>query len=215
MESELNVINKMIKEYVQDCGKVDEKVFNIGVALGRLLERNNFDNHRLSFFSEQEQKNNDIQIRFKRLLSVHKIIEKIIVLAHVEQVRKTRQINYINGGHSKNNPLSSELEEKYNITYKGIDVEDGNQDFDITFELNGKLKEIFQKHNVGAKFVINLCNSSGENSELINSVHKAETSFYGTTMYSIPTIEELTVEQAETFAVDVEKFYTMFCLKLN
>lgn len=215
MDKELKTLNKLIKVHIGEHGKADEKLFNFGVELGRLLERNKADKHRLPFFVEQEEKNNQVSGRKARIDAVNKIVQNLIKMAHVEQIRTEGQIHYETGWRSTNRPLTTEIQDKYHISYNRISQTNVGGDFDITFELNGKLKEIFQKHKVGLEVEATLSNSSGEDDEYIHTEDDANSSFYITSIQLYAHNDNRTVEQVDAFATDVEKFYTIFCLKLT
>lgn len=215
MDKELKQLNKEIEMYVGNMKKADEKIFNFGVRLGRILEKNNTEDYRLNFFVEQENKENELDSKRLRLDSVNKIIKSIIKLAHKEQIREYGSIHYEAGWRASNAPLDLDIEKKYNISYSKINQTNVGGDFDVYFILNGQLKALFEKHKVGIQVETSLNNSSGEEDEYIVSEDDADTCFYSTRISLYPHHQDKTLEEVDAFAKDVEKFYTMFCLKLN
>ena len=216
MDKEIKQLNKQIEEYLGEFRKADETIFNFGVQLGRILEKNNIENHRLSFFVEQEAQSNQVDAKSKVIDGVNKIIQNIISWAHKEQISNSGSICYEAGWRSSNNtPLDEDIAKKYNIAYSNINQTNVGGDFDINFMLTGQLKDIFEKHQVGIQVETTLSNSSGEEEEYIIDEDDAETSFYSTHIFLYPHNNDKTLEEIEAFAKDVEKFYTMFCLKLN
>ena len=215
MEQELLKINKLIEKHVKKHGKADEAIFNLGIELGKILVNKNIQAHRLPFFIEQENKNNDYEKRRQRIAAVCKIVHNIIVLAHKEQVNNDGQIYYEAGWRADNKPLSEEVESKYNVAYKRIGQVNVGGDFDITFHLNGKLKEVFQKHKVGIELTTLLSNSCGDEDEYIITEDDAVDSLSSTSIQLYPHYDNMTVEQVDDFATDVEKFSTFFYLRLS
>lgn len=215
MDKELKQLNKEIEDYVGDFRKADERIFNFGIRLGRILEKNNAEDYRLSFFSNQEAKESETEIKKNCIDSVNKIIQKIIGWAHKEQIKTSGSIHYEAGWRGKNAPLNETISKKYNITYSRIDQSNYGSDFNVYFMLNGKLKDIFEKHKVGIQVEASLCNSDGEDDEYITDEDYAETCFYSTSISLYPHNDNKTVGEIQAFAQDVEKFYTLFCLKLN
>jgi len=213
MDKELKELNKQIEGYVKGR-KADESIFNFGVQLGRILEKNKVENYRLSFFSEQEAKENQLESKRTRIDSVNKILQKIICLAHKEEIRENGSISYDAGWRGRNAPLNKEIEEKYNITYSSINQTNVGGDFDIYFMLNGQLKDLFEKHNVPTQIEITLSNSSGEEEEYLRDEEDVD-NFYSPHISLYPHHDNITLEKVDAFAKDVEKFYTIFCLKLN
>lgn len=215
MTAEFEKLNKKIKKHIGEYGRADEKVFNFGIELGRLLEKNKIKEHRLEFFIEQENNENQTEAKRERINSVNKIIGNLIGWAHKEQFSKSGSIHYETSWRSSNNPLSEEIEKKYHIKYTRINQNNVGGDFDIYFLLNGKLKDIFEKHKVGIEVETTLSNSSGEEDEYITNEDDAENSFYGTQISLYAHQENKSVAEIDAFAIDVEKFYTIFCLKLT
>jgi hypothetical protein len=215
MNNAIKNLNKKIREHTVETGKADETLFNFGVELGRLFEKNNVDNSRLDFFIEQEKELNRYESTRLRIESVNNIIHTIIVKAHKEQYRTKGTIHYRTGWSNENNPLNDSISNKYNITYSSIDQEYVGGDFSIFFNLNGQLKDIFIQHNIGTRVEIFLSNSSGEDHEYIASEEDSENDLYGTCISLYPNDMDKSEFEIDTFATDVEKFYTMFCLKLT
>lgn len=215
MKAEFEKLNKKIKKHVGDFGKADEDLFNFGIELGRLLEKNEIKQHRLEFFINQENEQNAIEFKRKRIDSVNKILQNIIGWAHKEEFKLSGTINYESGWRAKNHPLSEPVQNKFNITYSRINQNNVGGDFDIYFMVNSKLREIFEKHKVGIEVETTLSNSSGEDDEYITSEDDAENSFYSTRISLYPHNDNRTIAEIDAFATDVEKFYTMFCLKLT
>lgn len=60
-----------------------------------------------------------------------------------------------------------------------------------------------------------LSNSSGEEDEYITNEDDAENSFYSTHISLYAHQDNKSVSEVDAFATDVEKFYTIFCLKLT
>lgn len=214
MNNAIKNLNKKIREHTVETGKADETLFNFGVELGRLIEKNNIDSCRLDFFIEQEKELNLYESKRLRIDSINKIMRILIVKAHQEQYRTNRTIHYRTGWSNENTPLKKDIEHKYNISYSSIDQENVGGDFVIYFKLNGQLKDIFVEHKVGTRVEINLSNSSGEDHEYIASEEDSENDFYGTCISLSPHDTDKSEFEIDAFANDVEKFYTMFRLKL-
>jgi hypothetical protein len=54
MNNNLNLIDHTVRDYANKHRTLDEKLFNLGVELGRLLEKDGISDYRLPFFVEQE-----------------------------------------------------------------------------------------------------------------------------------------------------------------
>ncbi len=215
MDKELKEFNEILKKYVGEFRKADESLFNYGVELGRILEKNNIKEHRPNFFVEQEEAVNQVASKQSRIDSVNKIIKNMIGLAHKEQVKTCGSIYYDTGYSSENYPLNKDIENKYNITYSRINQERVDGDFDVYFIFNGKLKDIFELHKVGIQVELTLSNSSGEKDECITSEDDAESCFRGARISLYAHNETKGIAEVDAFATDVEEFFTMFCLKLT
>ena len=54
MSDKLKALNEAVSQYAQKQRTLDEKLFNLGVELGRQLEKDGIADYRLPFFVEQE-----------------------------------------------------------------------------------------------------------------------------------------------------------------
>lgn len=180
MNKEYKELNKLVAKHIGFNRNADEALFNFGVEFGRLLEKNGIEQHRLPLFVEQENNNNQYSERKLRIDSVANIIQNIIKLAHKKQVENYGNIYYESGYGSINHPLNADIENEYNITYRGIKQTVVGGDFYITFNVSGKLKAIFIKHQVHNEVEITLRNGIGGEYEYISTEHDAENCFRNT-----------------------------------
>jgi hypothetical protein len=212
MCEELDALNDKLKE-IAGYGKLDERIFNIGIELGRVLERTKVENYRPPFFVAQEEMLNVREEKAKRIEAVNELIHKLICWAHKEQIREHSGIQYETGWRAANSPFSDEVKTKYCIQYSRIDQVNVGGDFDIYFTATGKLKAIFDKHKINPQIETTLSNGSGEEDEYIASEENAEQSLYGSRISINSHNEQLSLAQINSFADEIEKYFTFFVLK--
>jgi len=61
MKEQVKEIEQVVKDYCNKQHNCDEGLFNIGIELGKILERNKIKEHRLQFFCDKEEKENVIR----------------------------------------------------------------------------------------------------------------------------------------------------------
>lgn len=215
MNEEIELLNQKIKEHIGQFAGADEVLFNIGVELGRYIERNKIETLRLPFFIEQERIKNEAEIKHKAINSVNAILQTVLVQAHKEQVEDDGYITYDAAYGASNEPLSKDIEKKFDIAYKGINQATEGEDFRLSFALKGKIGEIFSKHKVGLTFTTFLKNKRGEVSESITSEDNIESIFYRTSISLHSHNENMSLKEVSEFVAEVEKLYMFFCIKFH
>ena len=206
MKEDLSKINKAVSEYVSRFAKVDEKLFNFGVELGRLLERHNIAEYRLPFFVEQEAAKNLAQTKQALIEKARKLLLGIVIKAYKAELEENGAIS-IDASYSgrRDEHLSDTIVSRYSFKHTGTQQHNVGGDFTLTFLLQGKLQEIFQRHSVSPQFEVSIHNNSGDDDETLYEAEDVDSAFYGLNIHLNGRTTELSVEQLETFLDDFSK----------
>ena len=87
MNKEIDAIANRLKNYCDNKHRYDEELFNLGVELGRQLERNNIKSYRPTVFVEFEDKNNAYELlsnEFNRIESVIEFLIHTAIKKHID-----------------------------------------------------------------------------------------------------------------------------------
>jgi hypothetical protein len=206
MKEDLSKINKAFSEYVSRFAKVDETLFNFGVELGRLLERHNIAEHRLPFFVEQEAAKNLAQTKQALIEKARELLLGIVIKAYKAELEENGAIS-IDASYSgrRDEHLSDTIVRRYSFKHTGTQQHNVGGDFTLTFLLQGKLQEIFQRHSVSPQFEVSANNNSGEDDETLYEPEDVDSAFYGLNIHLNGHTTELSVEQLEAFLDDFSK----------
>lgn len=176
----LKDIDIRIRKLTEDKSYKLECVFNLGVELGRYLEKEKLSDLRLNFFSEVEEKS-DVQLKFRDLhKKVCELLERLVKASIKEQILKSKfrewtvGINRLNGNTSEFDP--SIVQKRY-VQFTSSRKGEGEH-FIACFELQGKIRDLFDKHNQPINFEITVDNDDLEDSVSI-SKEKQIDSLYG------------------------------------
>jgi len=206
MNEQITKLNKAVVEYADKHRTLDEKLFSIGVELGRLLEKGGISDYRLPFFVEQEAAKNLAQTKQALIERARKLLLGIVIKAYKAELEENGAIS-IDASYSgrREEHLSDTIVSRYSFKHTGTQQHSVGCDFTLTFLLQGKLQEIFQRHSVSPQFEISAHNNSGDDDETLYEAEDVDSAFYGLNIHLNGHTTELSVEQLETFLDDFSK----------
>jgi hypothetical protein len=215
MKDDLNKLNDEVSQYIRRLSKVDEKLFNYGVELGRLLEKNNIADYRLPIFVEQEVAKNLAQKKQAVIEKARKLLMGIVINAYKAELDENGAISIDASRHSARNEthLSDEIVSRYSLKHTGTQQHNTGGDFTLTFLLLGKLQEIFQRHSISPQFEVSANNNSGEEDETLYEPEDIESAFYSLNIGVNSYNTDLSVEQLEAFVDDLNKYLLFAVIK--
>ena len=168
MNNNLNLIDHTVRDYANKHRTLDEKLFNLGVELGRLLEKDGISDYRLPFFVEQEDAENVAQEKGKLIRQAEKLLLDIVKKAYKAELDETGAIT-IDASYNgrRETHLSDGIVNQFLVKHTQTEQYQSGQDFTLTFILQGKLQEIFQRHSISPQFEITVSNNGGEEDETL------------------------------------------------
>ena len=163
--SEIKQIEYDIVKLAEDGELTNKSSFDLGVRLGRFLEKNSLDNVKLSYFEAQE---NAVILR-QRFGTLHsRVLEQLEWLLHLsikEHINISKFKSWSTGFDKRFNDdafFGNEIESKRNVQFHSLSKGDTEYHFIANFLLTGKIAELFEKHNQPIHFQIVVDDDSGE-----------------------------------------------------
>ena len=164
ISNEINKINFELNKLYED-EYADENLFNLGIRFGRLLESQKSEDIALDFFLKQTEKADFSEAIDNQVSQIKKILKLLVLAAMKMELNLSRNgcwhINtdsYSNDQHK----LKEEVVEKYKIQVTRVHQASHESDLDITFTLEGKLREIFSAAGLNVFFQVSYSNDDGD-----------------------------------------------------
>ena len=100
--------------------------------------------------------------------------------------------------------LSEDIVSRFFVKRTHTEQYHSGQDFTLTFLLQGKLQEIFQRHSVSPQFEITVSNNGGEEDETLYDAEDIDHTFYRINIKQHAQTTRLSIEQLQSFVEDLE-----------
>ena len=169
MSSRLDELNKLVSEHVGEYKIADEKLFELGVELGRELQKLEIAEYRLPFFQNQAQLVDAKTEKRKYVKQLNSAIENLVLMAVKAHVAQYGSLHF-NASYRRKDyeKLDDDIGERFGIRYTRITQPTLGDDFEIHFTFVGKLANYFKDNDVTPEFSIVLFNTHGDNREHID-----------------------------------------------
>lgn len=206
MNERIEELNKLVCEHVGANKRADEKLFQLGVELGRELQKLGVETYRLPFFANQSQSVNVEKTKREYIKQLNlKVLNQVTkaVRAHIDQYgdftvgARNRRTSY--------EKLDDVIGERYGIKHTRTSQAEDGGDIELHFSFVGKLAEYFVANNVSPNFEVTLENSSGEDSETVYEIDEENNPFRGAYCGLNAQDGRQSVEFVKKFCEDVER----------
>lgn len=175
-----DVFDVRIREITEERTYKIEDVFNLGVELGRHLQKENLSDFRLSYFAEIEEQY-DVRKNFGQLhKKVCDWLERLVKASIKEQITQSnfRQWSVgFNRLYSNSSEFDTCIVQKRYVQFSSVHKGEGEH-FIANFELQGKIKDLFEKHKQPTNFEIIVDNDDGDDYVSISNEDQID-SLYG------------------------------------
>ena len=163
MNTKIEEIETQLVNAIKKFGTNNEEVFNLGVKLGRELERINKPDFRLAIFSEIEAKQ-DISEQARIIKNgIEKLLLSRVRLAVTDIINASYGWTFgVGQYYSGDGKFSDDIIKKYDVKFYAIDQHNTNGDFDTYFSIKGKLLKCFEEYGCTPRLEVVLDNDSGE-----------------------------------------------------
>jgi hypothetical protein len=173
-------IDAKVRQLTDERKYKAEDIFNLGVQLGRHLEKEKLADVRLSYFAEFDEKT-QLRSEFGQLhKSVCDWLERLVRMSIKEQISESKFRDWsigFNRLYGNNGEFDASIVEKRYVQFKSVRRGDGEH-FIAFFEVQGKLKNLFEKHNQPTEFEIIVDNDDGDDYVSISKEEQID-SLYG------------------------------------
>ena len=203
-----------IRELTEDRKYKLEDVFNLGVELGRCLEKENLSDLRLSYFSETEEKL-DLRKNFGQLhRKVCDWLERLVKASIKDQINQNNFGEWsigFNRLYGNNGEFDPSVVKKRYVQFSSVRRGEGEH-FIAYFELQGKIRSLFDKHNQPTNFEIIVDNDDGEDYVSISKEGQID-SLYGCMISYDCDLSKDSVDNYAKFVNDLEKSLLLMLLE--
>jgi hypothetical protein len=171
MNEELKRIDDLIDEHCKSVNRWDENLFNLGVELGRLLEKENINSHRPQTFIDLENKSNEYDKKQKQFNRIKEVLFYLITNAMKEQIDTNGEfrfdIDYL-GMHDK---IEENISKKYRVQViktNKISNDFGSHEVEIKFI--DDVADILAKEKISNYCKVDLDNTIDDSYEILFKV---------------------------------------------
>lgn len=214
MSEKLNEIEDQLKNYANSNRQINEELFNIGVELGRLLEKRGIDAHRLQFFEQQEARRIEEKNKYDLAKKSGKVILQLVQAAYILQYKEYGSIEFSdNRNHRSDSKLEDEIAERFCLQLANTNQNSVGGELELGFRILSQLAILFERYELPPFILIILENDSGEDSvtlydeESIQRTLRARGDIFTNT-------RNLSTSSLEQFGMELEKF-ALFKLMKN
>lgn len=164
-KNEIEQIEEDIVKLADNRELTNECAFDLGVRLGRFLEKNSLANIKLAYFEEQ---NNAVILRNRFGVLHTKVLEKLeqLLYSSIKQHITIAKYKSWSTGFEKrftDDAFFAEIiESKRNVQFVSLKSGDTQYHFFANFILTGKLCELFEKYNQPINFQIIIDDEASE-----------------------------------------------------
>lgn len=173
-------IDTQVRQLTEDEEYKAEDIFNLGVEHGRYLEKEKLAYIRPSYFAEFDEQT-QLRDDFRQLnKSVSDSLERLVKMSIKEQIVKSNSRNWsigFNRLHGNNGKFDASIVDKRYVQFKSVRRGKGEH-FIACFEVQGKLKTLFDKHNQPTEFEIDVDNGDGDDYVSISMEDQVDSLYY-------------------------------------
>lgn len=216
MNKRLEEINKLVSEHVGENNRADEKLFELGVELGRELQRLEIANFRLPYFDSQSQSVSAEKEKRSHIKKLNTVITSQVIKAmraHIDEYGSIQfNASYHRSAHDK---LDDGIAQRYGIRNTRTSQVNVGGDFEIHFTFVGKLLKYFTDNKLSPEFNVTLYNSCGEDNESVDEVDEEGYPFGASSCGLYAHIPSQSVEFVKNFCDGFEQQLLMHYLSVK
>lgn len=207
-------IDAKVRQLTEERKYKAEDIFNLGVQLGRHLEKEKLADVRLSYFAEFDEKT-QLRSEFGQLhKSVCDWLDRLVRMSVKEQISESKFRDWsigFNRLYGNNGEFDASIVEKRYVQFKSVRRGEGEH-FIAFFEVQGKLKNLFEKHNQPTEFEIIVDNDDGDDYVSISKEEQID-SLYGCMISYNCELDREGVEGYSKFVNELEKSLLLILLQ--
>lgn len=211
MNKQIKALDKEIDLYCKQNNRYDEIMFNLGVQMGRLLEKNNISSYRPNAFIEFEKENEAYDRKAEQIRRADKAIGFLIRNAIAQHVDKHGEFIFDAAYH--NEKIDDEFVEKFYIQHEHTTQVNDGDTFEAAFSINGDVADILSKYNVPLTARADVDNTTGDDREAIYDASDID-KIFGVSLRINGHYTDLDEAKLTELADDLEKITAWLTLSL-
>lgn len=159
LKNKIDEISAAVEELERGYGN-DEKLFELGIELGKYLSATGTKLDRLPFFIEREIKRNTQERIRDKIQKIGNLIHRLFYIACVKQLEKSGVITFDSSAYwrGSSNIIDSEISQELFVKCNSIAQENEESDFGVEIEIVGEIANIFEKYQAQKYMTISLYN---------------------------------------------------------
>lgn len=213
MDEKIQQIENLLEQHCKRIQRYDEETFNIGVEMGRLLEKNGIASHRPKVFIEFEEGKNAYDRKAKQIDRADKAVAFIIRNGIAEQVENFGEFSFDSDTY-RCDKLDESVVEKFGVQIDRTTQREHGGSFEAEFILSGQVGEVLEKYGVDTWARADVDNTTGDEQETIYSGDDVD-KIFGVSLRLNGHHTELNDEQLETLADELEQIVVWFNVSLK
>lgn len=212
LKSKIDEISDAVEELSRGFGN-DEKVFELGIELGKYLSATGAEFVRLPFYIQREVKRNKEERIREKTQKISNLILRLFYIACVKQVEKKGSITFDASTYWRGigNIFDEEISQELFVICNSVEQEDEEQDFNIEFEVIGEMADLFDRYQARKKMGISAFNLNSSSTLTIDTAGELRNSFGKTRIYFDTSSSNLDEKQLDEMFEEIHKA-TLFLL---
>lgn len=172
MISKIDEINKKLENILSvSSWQLDrEDLFNLGVELGRELEKLKINEYVSPVWESINNKNeHDEKVR-RACEKIEDFIATLVKQSVKRHIEETGSWSISKDGGYRLEKFDDEIVKQYNIQVLNCSMETYGGEFTVSFSVEGELLKLFEKFNIYEQFTVRIYNDTGEEDQTVYDV---------------------------------------------
>ncbi len=170
IKSKVEEINSAVQDIASSV-RNDERIFELGMELGRCLATAGEKYERLEFFVRRdEERGREERVREKRK-KISDLISRIFYLSCIKQIEINGSIKFDANDYWLDSTalLDAQVVDEFGIQCKSVTQEDDEKDFEIECEVVGNIGEIFENFEARKTITVSAYNLDSSSKMIVSN----------------------------------------------
>lgn len=213
MNTKIQQIEDLLEQHCKSIHRYDEELFNLGVEMGRVLEKNSISSYRPKVFIDFEEKNNAYERKAEQISRADKAVAFIIRNGVAEHVENFGEFCFDSETY-KCDKLDESVVEKFGVQIDRTTQREHGGSFEAEFRLSGQVGQVLEKYGIDAWVRADVDNTTGDEQETIYSGDDVD-KIFGVSLRLNGHNTELDDKQLESLADELEQIVVWFNMSLK
>jgi len=172
MIAKIDEINKKLENILSvSSWQLDrEDLFNLGVELGRELERLKINEYVSPVWESINNKNEHDENVRRACEKIEDFIATLVKQSVKRHIEETGSWSISKDGGYRLEKFDDEIVKQYNIQVLNCSMETYGGEFTVSFSVEGELLKLFEKFNIYEQFTVRIYNDTGEEDQTVYDV---------------------------------------------